>query len=545
MKAAMAQRYAGGGVGKGGALDGDQVGVGKGGANGKRYAGDGVGKGGANGKRNGTNTRTGNSRTGLIHTGSILAGSMNTGGTGGGGDDGDGSDDNTVADASPPYIVFRAVRAILAQLSSATWVSESRVALAAMESLRALAEVVAVVPNANHSFAVETIGLIARYIEVQIKHPKLAKHTTVLHTMIVSAYSCLYSWVLHNPTIVESRACLRTLLRVSYLGLTGSLPTDAATPTSPEWWIRKGFPVKVFFDHAGGFPTQPPSTRIQEAASLLLSFTSTLSVDPPAPTAYLAEEYAALASLRSASATNQAHIHSGRERADVDCSNVMVHVDVDKTPTKSAASTTTLYTSTLSATTPALPIATETAVPTNATARADQGGDPDGGGPLQFIPPKMVRQYTTGEVVSHTVGGVGDGGGVYDFPSDQRNQQPAIRYFVFDGETIIGVMPAPPVSGGEGTCGAEEDHGSLLIVRDHSGRFVWRVHNRCENSLRVEHPVQGSRMFGDLSPPSDSNAMQAACCSWLEVRTRCMRSNSRPHDVPMSDHYHFFVASLS
>ena len=301
--------------------------------------------------------------------------------------DSGGSDDNADGLTPPqalPFVVFKAVRALLAELQGPVWPAAAKVSLAALETLRAYAEIVAAISasTGDSSFAVEVIAAVCLYIDAQILEPLIPKHRTALHTMIVAGYYCLYSWVLHSPGIVENRTILRTILRVAFLGLTGSNPPSDATGDRdhvPEWWIRKGFPILVWDNHDGGqsgFPVQPPSSRIQEAASLLLTYVSTFTVEPPAPRAYLQDEYNALA-----------------------------------------------------------------AVEAGAGSRGGKGGAEDG---------------------------------VY-------NPQHPIRYFVFDGETIVGIMhaciPIPPLDT-EAKTPTDTQMDAYMFIRDHSGRFVWQLRNQ-------------------------------------------------------------------
>ena len=152
--------------------------------------------------------------------------SYTSGGSGGGGGGTNGMNYNDGDEgAALPFVVFKAVRALLTELKGKVWPAAPKVSLAALETLRVYAEIVAAITTAvgaDSGFAVEVISAVCFYIDAQIVAPQMPKHLTALHTMIVAGYYCLYSWVLHNPTIVENRSILRIILRVAYLGLTGS-----------------------------------------------------------------------------------------------------------------------------------------------------------------------------------------------------------------------------------------------------------------------------------------------------------------------------------
>lgn len=49
------------------------------------------------------------------------------------------------------------------------------------------------------------INSLCAYVEAQIISPKVPKYTRDLHTMIVAAYHCLYTWVLANDVSLDSK----------------------------------------------------------------------------------------------------------------------------------------------------------------------------------------------------------------------------------------------------------------------------------------------------------------------------------------------------
>ena len=139
------------------------------------------------------------------------------------------------------------------------------------------------------------INSICQYIQQQITRPK-KDHTRTLHNMIIAAYHALTNWVLEYQCIVEDRRCLKNVLRVAYLGLTGAESSAPLNKSRPGWWIRKGTPKYLGIQDVYNMQ-EGPSGRVIDAASLLLMHTTTLVSDPPAPLAFLAEEMRLLAPL--------------------------------------------------------------------------------------------------------------------------------------------------------------------------------------------------------------------------------------------------------
>ena len=364
------------------------------------------------------------------------------------------------AGLDPAGLATKAISAMLPHLTSLVW--SERVSLAALHTLRAFSEMCQAIAAYDATVPATVIDAVCRYLEAQITKPK-KDHTISLHNMIVTAYHCLINWVLQDHTIVNSPQCLKNVLRVAYLGLTGS--PGSSTMQDPVakagWWVRKGVPKylgkqDVFTIKEG------PSGRVVEAASLLLMHTTTLMSDPPAPLAFLDEEMALLGPPRP-EPTPVTLCQPTATPCQPDAASVNTGATGD--PGSGSAPSNGL---------PATP-------PTGAAPSNGLPTTPTNTRTTTATTPTNTRNTTT-----NTTTATSTRTPTTTTTNTTNTSTPRLtsRYFVFDKETLITIIPdtpTPATNDGNGENGQHGGNGTgnsgyscgKLIVRGQSGRFYY------------------------------------------------------------------------
>ncbi|XP_077386249.1 ral GTPase-activating protein subunit beta-like isoform X2 [Festucalex cinctus] len=107
---------------------------------------------------------------------------------------------------------------LLTRHVTAQWRDDTAVCLVATEVLSGLARVKVGVAQQETKRAV---AAICRYIEFQCGRPP-PLHSRDLHSVIVAAFHCLSTWITRHQHILEDQECLREILEIVELGVSGS-----------------------------------------------------------------------------------------------------------------------------------------------------------------------------------------------------------------------------------------------------------------------------------------------------------------------------------
>ncbi|KAL9952137.1 hypothetical protein ACROYT_G039347 [Oculina patagonica] len=148
----------------------------------------------------------------------------------------------------------------LVVIRSSRWKSDVHITLAAFELLSGLAQL-----SMNHLDQAEcksTIHWLCDYVTCQA-NKKATHHSRDLHSMIVAAFSCLQSWLMSHPWLLDSQGCLHVVMEVVELGISGSKSREI--PRDPQFGTEAVPRLK------GDKDIKPVSFRVREAAEGLLT----------------------------------------------------------------------------------------------------------------------------------------------------------------------------------------------------------------------------------------------------------------------------------
>ena len=139
-------------------------------------------------------------------------------------------------------------------LFAGKWRGDLNVTLAGLEFLSGMAQLDAKFIDEDE--AKKAVMWICDYIEYQSKRPP-QYHSRDLHSIIVSAFTCVGTWIVSHPWLLDSEECLSAVLEVIELGISGSKSKPQTSEETPEL--------------KGDKDLKPISFRVREAAEALLA----------------------------------------------------------------------------------------------------------------------------------------------------------------------------------------------------------------------------------------------------------------------------------
>lgn len=148
----------------------------------------------------------------------------------------------------------------LVVIRSSRWKSDVHITLAAFELLSGLAQLS--LDRLDQAECKSTIHWLCDYVTCQA-NKKATHHSRDLHSMIVAAFSCLQSWIMSHPWLMDSQSCLHVIMEVVELGISGSKSKEI--PRDPQQGTEAIPRLK------GDKGLKPVSFRVREAAEGLLT----------------------------------------------------------------------------------------------------------------------------------------------------------------------------------------------------------------------------------------------------------------------------------
>lgn len=148
----------------------------------------------------------------------------------------------------------------LVVIRSSRWKGDLHITLAAFELLSGLSKL-----SMNHLDQAEcksTIHWLCDYVTYQA-NKKATHHSRDLHSMIVAAIACIQSWIMSHPWLLDSQGCLKVVMEVVELGISGS--KSRQSPNDPQQGMETVHRLK------GQKELKPVSFRVREAAEGLLT----------------------------------------------------------------------------------------------------------------------------------------------------------------------------------------------------------------------------------------------------------------------------------
>jgi len=131
------------------------------------------------------------------------------------------------------------------------------VTLAALECIADLSQLEA--KFTHERSAKKALIWVCEYIGIQAKQPPPA-HSKDLHSIIVAAFSCISSWLINHPWLMDDHKCLDAVLEVIELGISGSKSKEREVQISSDVPALKG-----------NKELKPVSFRVRESAEALLA----------------------------------------------------------------------------------------------------------------------------------------------------------------------------------------------------------------------------------------------------------------------------------
>jgi len=138
------------------------------------------------------------------------------------------------------------------KLESQPWKYDVTISLAALELISGLAEME--MKNKDMEECLRCANNLCEYITSQCERPRL-HHKRELHNVIVSAYHTLGHWLVHHPSLMKNQKCLKNVLEIVELGVSGSKSVEKDTDESIKKCEKQINPI---------------SKRVSEAAEELL-----------------------------------------------------------------------------------------------------------------------------------------------------------------------------------------------------------------------------------------------------------------------------------
>ncbi|XP_015763600.1 PREDICTED: ral GTPase-activating protein subunit beta-like, partial [Acropora digitifera] len=148
----------------------------------------------------------------------------------------------------------------LVVIRSSRWKGDLHITLAAFELLSGLSKL-----SMNHLDQAEcksTIHWLCDYVTYQA-NKKATHHSRDLHSMIVAAIACIQSWIMSHPWLLDSQGCLKVVMEVVELGISGSKSRESPNVSSQKELKPVSFRVReaaeglltVIMEHLGAFPS--------------------------------------------------------------------------------------------------------------------------------------------------------------------------------------------------------------------------------------------------------------------------------------------------
>ncbi|CAJ0960121.1 unnamed protein product, partial [Mesorhabditis belari] len=115
------------------------------------------------------------------------------------------------------------ISAICDRLSRQEWAGDFSVCLAAIDVLHTISSLHSAVLFSNRDMSAGSliVSSLCRFIETQLMKPP-PMHSKDLHSSVVSAYSCIVSWLTAAPMLAECESVLHTVAEAVQLGVTGA-----------------------------------------------------------------------------------------------------------------------------------------------------------------------------------------------------------------------------------------------------------------------------------------------------------------------------------
>ncbi|XP_069508226.1 ral GTPase-activating protein subunit beta isoform X1 [Ambystoma mexicanum] len=121
-------------------------------------------------------------------------------------------------------LLMRSIHLVTQRLNS-QWRQDMSISLAALELLSGLAKVKVGIDSADRKRAVSSV---CTYIVYQCSRPA-PLHSRDLHSMIVAAFQCLCVWLTEHSSMLNEKDCLKEVLEIVELGISGSKSKNAET----------------------------------------------------------------------------------------------------------------------------------------------------------------------------------------------------------------------------------------------------------------------------------------------------------------------------
>ncbi|XP_039175073.1 ral GTPase-activating protein subunit beta isoform X1 [Crotalus tigris] len=147
-------------------------------------------------------------------------------------------------------LLIRSIHLVTQRLNT-QWRQEMSISLAALELLSGLAKVKVGVDSSDRKRAISSVCC---YIVYQCSRPA-PFHSRDLHSMIVAAFQCLCVWLTEHPDILDEKDCLKEVLEIVELGISGS------KSRSSEQEVK----------YKGDKEPNPASMRVKDAAEATLT----------------------------------------------------------------------------------------------------------------------------------------------------------------------------------------------------------------------------------------------------------------------------------
>ncbi|CAK8674449.1 unnamed protein product [Clavelina lepadiformis] len=182
--------------------------------------------------------------------------------------------ENEIVSVDTAYGLFVQIIHVVSQKLD-TWKSDVSISLAALELLGGLAK--ATVNMQDQHECRRAVQELCQYIIRQCERPP-PQHKRELHTVIVTSFHTLATWLLQHPYLMNYKECLYEILEIIELGISGSKSKQVSASTNQSETILKSNkelnPVSMrvleaaegllilVFEHVGAFPSpcSPGST---------------------------------------------------------------------------------------------------------------------------------------------------------------------------------------------------------------------------------------------------------------------------------------------
>lgn len=181
--------------------------------------------------------------------------------------------------ADSAHALFMRATYLVCHRLISSWKADLNVSLAALEVLSGLARIhlpLEIQIIADSQVCQKAVKWICDYIVYQCSRPPPA-HSKDLHSTIVAAYHCVTTWLLEHPDLLENKDCVRIVLEVVELGISGS-KSLIDIPHSLALQNKLPEPPRL----KGEKELKPVSMRVKDAAeSVLICMLDHVGYFPP------------------------------------------------------------------------------------------------------------------------------------------------------------------------------------------------------------------------------------------------------------------------